>query len=120
MHESTSPKNKPLPAGYDLWLHDAAAMAGASERTVRRWAQTGRRDRGVLHSVETVHGLAFRSADVAAYTDIRAVEPGARSTRARLNDAISAVVAEAPRLSQGQRTKLALALAGASSSEGVR
>lgn len=104
-------KSKP-PEGYDLSLAEAAAIAGVHERSVRRWAGTGRKDRGVLHSVETVHGLWFRSADVRAFSSPRALVPGSRSTAARLGDAIACVVAEAPTLTRQQREQLAVVLVG--------
>lgn len=106
------------PEGYDLSLAEAAAIAGVHERSVRRWAETGRKDRGVLHSVETVHGMWFRSADVRAFVSPRAVAPGSRSTAARLGDAIACVVAEAPALTRDQRELLAVVLVGGSTAIG--
>lgn len=61
------------PGGHDLALEDVAALTGKAERTVRRWTEVGRRDRGLLRAVHTVNGLRFRAQDVEDYLRPRPV-----------------------------------------------
>lgn len=60
---------------FDLSLADLAALTNKSERTVRRWTEIGREDRGILAAAHTVHGLRFRSQDVEAYLRPRPSTP---------------------------------------------
>jgi hypothetical protein len=113
---------------------DAAALARRSSRTVRRWTEVGRRDRGVLPAARTVHGVRVRISDLIEY--MQPVPTGAEHTRHEsfpasgagpfnsdasdalapfdhLADAVARVVSLAPPLTDAQRERLAVILGGA-------
>lgn len=121
-------------------LADAAVVAQRSSRTVRRWTEVGRRDRGVLPAAHTVHGVRVRISDLIEY--MQPVPTGAEHTRHesltsseagsisdtgsinsdasdalapfdQLADAVARVVSVAPPLTDAQRERLAVILGGA-------
>jgi hypothetical protein len=115
-------------------LADAAAVAKRSSRTVRRWTEVGRRDRGVLPAAYTVHGVRVRISDLIEYMQpvptgadhsrhapLTLPEAGSFDSKAshalapfdQLADAVSRVVSAAPPLTDAQRERLAVILGGA-------
>lgn len=115
-------------------LADAAAVAQKSIRTVRRWTEVGRRDRGLLPAAHTMHGVRVRISDLIEY--MQPVPTGAEQTRReslppsgaesfssdasdalapfdQLADAVARVVSAAPPLTDAQRERLAVILGGA-------
>lgn len=115
-------------------LADAAAVAQRSSRTVRRWTEVGRLDRGVLPAAHTVHGVRVRISDLIEY--MQPVPTGAEHTTHeslgsygagsfssgasealapfdQLADAVTRVVSLAPPLTDAQRERLAVILGGA-------
>lgn len=113
---------------------DAAALAEKSSRTVRRWTEVGRRDRGLLPAAHTVHGVRVRIRDLIEY--MQPVPTGTEHARResfpssgagsfnsdasdalapfdQLADAVARVVSGAPPLTDAQRERLAVILGGA-------
>ena len=137
-----SPLHAPARDNYDpsveadeyIALTDAAAVAQRSSRTVRRWTEVGRRDRGVLPAARTVHGVRVRRSDLIEYmqpvptgtdhtrreslrsTGSESFDPDASDALApfdQLADAVARVVSAAPPLTDAQRERLAVILGGA-------
>jgi hypothetical protein len=115
-------------------LADAAAVAQRSSRTVRRWTEVGRHDRGVLPAAHTVDGVRVRISDLIGY--MQPIPTGVEHTRHeslpssvagpfdsdasdalapfdQLADAVARVVSAAPPLTDAQRERLAVILGGA-------
>jgi hypothetical protein len=114
-------------------LADAAAVARRSSRTVRRWTEVGRHDRGVLPAAHTVDGVRVRISDLIGY--MQPVPTGVEHRRHeslpssvagpfdsdasdalapfdQLADAVARVVSVAPPLTDAQRERLAVILGG--------
>lgn len=97
----------------ELTLADIAALVAKSERTVRRWAETGLHGRGVLPAVDTIDGLRFNAGVVREYLRPRPAKQRMAMVAIETNAAVARVVAAAPRLTSEQREQLAAILAGA-------
>jgi len=118
-----------------LSLEDAASFADKSERTIRRWTEAGRRDRGVLPALRSVHGVHIRTSDLVSYLRPVPVRPDDADSAERgcndphvatrrcsecrelavfdeLSDVIARVVSTAPPLTDEQRQRLAVILSG--------
>ena len=97
---------------YDLTLSKVAKLSGKSPRTVRRWVQTGLRNRGRLPAKQTVNGLRFRTKDVELFLESQSTPGRAEPPLSGDNDAVSRLVDGAPSLSERQMEQLATVLGG--------
>ena len=82
---------------YPLSLADVAELVSKSERTVRRWTEVGRENRGLLNAAQTLNGLHFRVEDVEAYMRPRPVD---RRRATNVDAAVAAGKAAGERLAQ--------------------
>lgn len=115
---------------YELTLEEAAALVHRSSRTIRRWTEVGRRDRGLLPAAHTIHGVRLRASELLEYARPVPTSTQSASHRGRqldraetsnrdqtfplveLDDVIARVVASAPPLTAWQKERLAVILGG--------
>lgn len=106
--ERVTPKND----NYSLTLSDVAAIADRDERTVRRWTEVGRGDRGRLPAVHALNGLRFKPEDVDEYLRPRPVAPRGGPRPSDIEIAIAAGKAAGEKLAETPLTEEQKALLG--------
>lgn len=95
---------------YTLTLAEVAKIVGKSERTVRRWTEVGRENRGLLDAAHTINGLCFRAEDVEAYLRPRPIVRNRASREVNIEAAVAAGRAAGERLAETPLTPAQRAL----------
>lgn len=106
--ERVTPEND----NYPLTLPDVAAIADRDERTIRRWTEVGRGDRGRLPAVHGLNGLRFKLEDVDEYLRPRPVTPRGGPRPSDIETAIAAGKAAGEKLAETPLTEEQKALLG--------